>query len=135
MATDNSIKDSLLITPSTDTSKPLVTTTPTSTSTGSSDSSYNADYNDLSKGVEDIEGAVKNVNESINECNGIIKDIFNESTFMGPFADYCYGTWNGLQELTVSTNSTLDTSAKVLDSNSEAYQESDKATGEKVGSV
>ena len=54
---------------------------------------------------------------------------------MGPFADYCYGTWNNLSELTVQTNSALDNSAKVLDNNNDAYNESDKNTGEKVGSV
>ncbi len=99
------------------------------------ETNYKADYTDLSSGVQNIESAVKDVNESINECNKVINDIFTESTFMGPFADYCYGTWNGLSELTVSTNTSLDTSARVLSDNSESYSESDKNVGEKVGSV
>ena len=106
-----------------------------SQSNNSGDLSYNVKYDDLASGVQNIESAVKDVNNNISECNHIIQDIFNESTFMGPFADYCYGTWNNLSELTVQTNSALDNSAKVLDNNNAAYNESDKNTGEKVGSV
>lgn len=125
------------ITPSTDISSSKTSDKPTNGSSNKTtgDLSYNADYSDLETGVNTIETAVKNINENINECNSLIKDIFTESVFMGPFADYCYGTWNDLSELTVQTNSTFDTSAKVLNDNSEAYSASDKNTGEKVGSV
>ena len=107
----------------------------TSSSSSTGDLSYQADYNDLESGVNTIESAVKDINSGINDCNRLVKDIFTESTFMGPFADYCYGTWNGLSELTVQTNNNFSTSAQILDSNTAAYSESDKSTGEKVGDV
>lgn len=106
----------------------------TPTSSGS-DLTYKADYNDLDDGATLIEQAVKDINENINECNKIIKEIFTDSTFLGPFADYCYGTWNDLSELTYQSNSVLDTSAKVLENSSTAYKESDKAAQERIGSV
>lgn len=121
----------------------ITSTTPTdstpsalsSNNSKNGDLSYNVDYNDIDNGVQNIEDAVKDVNESLNECNKVIGDIFTESTFAGPFADYCYGTWNGLSELTVQTNTKLDASAQVLNNNSVAYAESDKNTGEKVGGI
>lgn len=110
------------------------TNTPTTTNTGDQ-SSYNADYQDLSQGVDDIQKAVTGINDSIQECNTIIKDIFNEATFYGPFADYCHGTWTDLATLTMNTNNTLNTSSAVLEQTSENYAASDAAVSEKVGDI
>ena len=96
---------------------------------------YNAVYNELNSGVNTITNAVNNVNKGINDCNNIIKGVFDESTFSGPIAESCHGNWSDLSEITMSTNSVLDNSSKVLNQNNIAYQTSDKNESDKVSGV
>ena len=49
---------------------------------------YNTVYNEMDEGVNTISNTVKNINQSINDCNNIIKGVFDDSTFSGPMADY-----------------------------------------------
>lgn len=96
---------------------------------------YNTVYNEMDEGVNTISNTVKNINQSINDCNNIIKGVFDDSTFSGPMADYCHGGWSDLSEMTLTTNSTLNSSASVLNQNNQAYKDSDKSVEDKVSGV
>ena len=96
---------------------------------------YDANYQDLQQGNNDIVKTVNSINDSINNANKIANELNSESSFSGPIADYCLNTWNNIQNITINDNSNLVSSAHTINNINTNYQVNDKETGESVGNV